>query len=307
LFNQVILILWNIPMSVLSPIRGLRAFCVAAQCLSFKKAAAHLYLTPSAISHQVKQLEGQLGITLFERQTRSIALTQVGKQFYKSIWPIVSELEETVNEFSQKKENITLTISMPEFFASELFVPRLSEWSELNTEINLQLETVKSDQDATKPSDLCIILSNGVPPANVVHNLFPLRYVPACNQVIRDKWLQRGHEALQSVPLIVHQARPWAWHQWADRALIDNFDPSQIIQLDSMFSIARAAQKGMGIALIPMPISTSWFEDELLFRLFDDDLVTNDQYFLIQNEEIQHQHAILTFVDWVKKTYENYG
>jgi len=294
-------------MPALTPIRGLRSFCVAAQCLSFKKAAAHLYLTPSAISHQVKQLEEQLGLNLFERQTRSIELTQVGKQFYKSIWPIMSELESTINEFTQTKENTTLSISMPEFFASELFVPRLSEWAELNTEINLQLETVKSDQTATRPSDLSIVLSNGIPSANVVHDLFPLRYVPACNQTIAQKWSHRGYEVLDAIPLILHQARPWAWHQWADRAMINDFDPSQIILLDSMFAVARAAQKGMGIALIPMPISTSWFEDELLFKLFDEDLATNDRYFLVQNEEVQHQQALSTFVNWVKKTYENYG
>lgn len=291
----------------LVPIRGLRSFCVAAQCLSFKKAAAHLYLTPSAISHQVKQLEEQLGFALFERKTRSIELTQLGQRFYKSVWPIVSELESTISEFTQSRENTTLTISMPEFFASELFVPRLNEWAELHTDINLQLETVKSDQLPSKPSDLSIVLSNGIPVANVVHDLFPLRYVPACNQDIAEKWAKRGNEALNSVPLILHQARPWAWHQWADRALIDNFDPRQIIQLDSMFAVARAAQKGMGIALIPMPISTSWFEDKLLFKLFDHELETNDRYFLVQNEEVQQQDALGRFVNWVKKTYENYG
>jgi LysR family glycine cleavage system transcriptional activator len=294
-------------MAGLVPIRGLRSFCIAAQCLSFKKAAARLYLTPSAVSHQVKQLEEQLGFALFERKTRSIELTQVGKQFYKSVWPIVSELESTISEFTQSKENITLTISMPEFFASELFVPRLNEWAELHTEINLQLETVKPGQLPSKPSDLSVVLSNGIPVASVVHDLFPLRYVPACNQAIAEKWDKRGNEALNSVPLILHEARPWAWHQWADRAMIDNFDPRQIIQLDSMFAVARAAQKGMGIALIPMPISTSWFEDELLFKLFDHELETNDRYFLVQNEDVQHQHALATFVNWVKKTYENYG
>ncbi|MCO4799334.1 MAG: LysR family transcriptional regulator, partial [Colwelliaceae bacterium] len=53
-----------------TPIRGLRSFCIAAKCLSFKHAASQLFLTPSAVSHQIKQLEDQLGFNLFERQTR---------------------------------------------------------------------------------------------------------------------------------------------------------------------------------------------------------------------------------------------
>ena len=77
-------------MPTLAPIRGLRSFCVAAQCLSFKKAAEQLYLTPSAISHQVKQLEQQLGVNLFKRQTRAIELTLTGQQFYKTVRPILS-------------------------------------------------------------------------------------------------------------------------------------------------------------------------------------------------------------------------
>jgi len=293
-------------MPVLAPVRGLRSFCIAAQCLSFKKAAAHLHLTPSAISHQVKQLEEQLGVNLFKRQTRSIELTQVGLQFYKTVRPIMSELESTISEFTQNQEKITLSISMPEFFASELFVPRLGEWAELHTEINLQLDTVKSDQNATKPCDLSVVLSNGIPSASAVYDLFPLRYVPACNAAIYQKWSSQGYAALDSVPLILHQARPWAWHQWADRAMIDNFDPMQIIQLDSMFSVARAAQKGMGIALVPMPISITWFQDKLLFKLFKEDLITNDRYFLVQHEQAKYQHALATFVDWVNKTYQNF-
>ena len=69
-------------MPIQTPIRGLRSFCVAAKCLSFKQAATQLFLTPSAVSHQIKQLEEQLGMTLFKRNVRSIELTSAGQQFY---------------------------------------------------------------------------------------------------------------------------------------------------------------------------------------------------------------------------------
>ncbi len=290
-------------MPTLAPIRGLRSFCVAAQCLSFKKAAEQLFLTPSAVSHQVKQLEQQLGVNLFKRQTRAIELTHTGQQFYKTIRPILNELEQSINEFSVSQEKATLSISMPEFFASEYFVPKLPEWSERHQDINLQLETVKSSQATNKPCDLSVVLANGVPTNSVVHELFSLNYVPACNRTIYKEWCDKGYQALDSVPLILHQARPWAWHQWADRAFINHFEPVQLIQLDSMFSVARAAQKGMGIALIPMPISQSWFDDQLLFRLFADNLETNDRYFLVQNETATLNPALDSFSSWVKQTF----
>ncbi len=79
-------------MAVHTPLRGLRCFCVAAECLSFKDTARQLYLTPSAVSHQIKQLEEQLGFSLFERQTRAVVLSRQGQQFYQSILCRVSVL-----------------------------------------------------------------------------------------------------------------------------------------------------------------------------------------------------------------------
>ena len=291
-------------MPIQTPIRGLRSFCIAAKCLSFKHAASQLFLTPSAVSHQIKQLEEQLGISLFKRQTRAIELTSAGQQFYKSIQPLISELESTISDFTNSQQNKNIVISLPEFFASELFVPKLSDWAELNPHINLQLETVKSDANPTQATDLSIILANGKPNAKIAHELFPLKYVPACNQRLYEKLKDQGFDALKTTPLILHQSRPWAWHQWADRVGISHFDPKQLIQLDSMFGVARAAQQGMGIALVPLPISQTWFNEGTLLRLFENELQTNDHYYLIQHEDAEAGSEISLFANWVKETFQ---
>jgi len=290
-------------MTIQTPIRGLRSFCIAAKCLSFKHAATQLFITPSAVSHQIKQLEDQLGTQLFKRQTRSIELTSAGKQFYNSVQPIINNLEHTISEFTNNQQNKTINISLPEFFASELFVPKLSEWAALNPDINLQLETVKSSSQHVPNTELSIVLANGVPNGSIVHDLFPIRYVPACNKKLYKKWASVGFDALSSVPLILHQSRPWSWHQWADKMGISNFDPKQIIQFDSMFGVARAAQQGMGIALVPLPISRTWFSEQLLVKLFEDELVTRDRYYLIQHENIENAPELTTFAKWVKETF----
>ena len=290
-------------MPIRTPIRGLRSFCVASKCLSFKHAAAQLFLTPSAVSHQIKQLEEQLGLVLFKRGTRSIELTSSGKQFYQSIQPIIHQLESTISEFTHNQQNKTIVISLPEFFASELFIPRLSEWSEQNPEINLQLETVKSGSEPSQVADLSIVLANGKPNASIVHELFPVRYAPACNKKLYKKLKNLGVAALRSTPLILHRSRPWSWHQWADNVNIDDFDPKQIIQFDSMFGVARAAQQGMGIALVPLPISKTWFSEQLLVKLFEEELNTNDRYYLIQHENMESKTELTLFANWVKETF----
>ncbi len=290
-------------MPIQTPIRGLRSFCVASKCLSFKHAATQLFLTPSAISHQIKQLEAQLGITLFKRGTRSIELTSAGKQFYQSIQPIIHQLESTITEFTNKQQNKTIVISLPEFFASELFIPRLSHWSKNNPDINLQLDTIKATSESSQTAELSIVLANGKPNAKIVHDLFPIRYAPACNKKLYKKLKNIGFNALKNTPLILHSSRPWSWHQWAENLNINDFDPKQIIQFDSMFGVARAAQQGMGIALVPLPMSKTWFSEESLIKLFDQELITNDRYYLIQHENMENKPELTLFAQWVKDTF----
>jgi LysR family glycine cleavage system transcriptional activator len=293
----------TLTMSIQTPIRGLRSFCVASKCLSFKHAAAQLFLTPSAVSHQIKQLEEQLGFMLFKRNIRSIELTSSGKQFYQSIQPIIHQLESTISEFTHNQQNQTIVISLPEFFASELFIPRLSEWSENNPTINLQLETVKAGSEPSQIADLSIVLANGKPNASIVQELFPIRYAAACNKKLYKKLKNTGFKALKNTPLILHRSRPWSWHQWAENLGVEDFDPKQIIQFDSMFGVARAAQQGMGIALVPLPMSKTWFSEQLLVKLFDEELNTNDRYYLIQHENMENKVELTLFANWVKKTF----
>jgi len=288
-------------MPVHTPLRGLRCFCVAAECLSFKETASQLYLTPSAVSHQIKQLEESLGMSLFERQTRAVILTAEGRRFYQAINPLMQGLSATVAEFCQTKREQVVSITLPEFFASEFFVPRLVGWSAQHPAINLRLETVKSRQEVTKHTDLQIILASSKPTDKKAHQLFPISYVPACSA----DWYQRlmvdplELPALETVPLIVHQARPWCWHQWADQAGYEDFRPKQIIQLDSMFSVARAAQQGLGVALIPLPISQAWFDSGSLVRLFAEELHTRDHYYLVQHDSSEGRPEIQLLIDWV--------
>jgi DNA-binding transcriptional LysR family regulator len=292
-------------MPIHTPLRGLRCFCVAAECLSFKETASQLYLTPSAVSHQIKQLEESLGFSLFERQTRAVVLTSEGRRFYQSIQPLMQGLASTISEFCQTKREQVVSITLPEFFASEFFVPRLVGWSAQHPAINLRLETVKSRQESSRHTDLQIVLASSKPTDKPSHQLFPISYVPACSQ----DWYQRlqatdgGLPALETVPLIVHQARPWCWHQWADQAGYDDFRPKQIIQLDSMFSVARAAQQGLGVALIPLPISQAWFDNGSLVRLFEDELHTRDHYYLVQHEADDSRPEIQLLTNWVLEKF----
>jgi DNA-binding transcriptional LysR family regulator len=150
-----------------------------------------------------------------------------------------------------------------------------------------------------------ILLSHTKPTDKPSHLLFPISYVPAGNQ----HWFQQMQlqdnplAALEDAVLIVHQARPWAWHQWADQAGFEDFRPKQIIQLDSMFSVARAAQQGLGIALIPLPISQNWFDNASLYRLSAIELTTRDHYYLVQHDSTTSRTEVQLLVEWVLEKF----
>jgi LysR family glycine cleavage system transcriptional activator len=103
----------------------------------------------------------------------------------------------------------------------------------------------------------------------------------------------------------LHQARPTAWHQWAERVGFHQFQPKQIMQLDSMFSVARAAQQGLGVALIPMPISHAWFSSGSLVKLFEQELVSRDRYYLVQHDADSERPEIKLLIDWILQSFNS--
>ena len=95
------------------PLRNLRAFCVAARHRSFKFAADELCLTPSAVSHQMKELETLLGMRLFERKTRSLELTTAGHQLRDEVEPLLEGLDRALAQFARQAARQALRVRLP--------------------------------------------------------------------------------------------------------------------------------------------------------------------------------------------------
>src|SRR4029079_12364546 len=103
------------------PLKNLRAFCAAARHRSFKFAADELCVTPSAVSHQMKELEASLGVRLFERKTRALELTTAGHALHDEVAPLLDALERSLTQFTRRNRRKSLRMMLPPFFASELF------------------------------------------------------------------------------------------------------------------------------------------------------------------------------------------
>lgn len=285
-------------------LRAMRVFCTAAERESFRQAAESLFLTSSAVSHQIKHLESELGIRLFDRASRSLQLTVEGSALYEEICPLISVFDSVIARHARAQQSRSLRISVQPFFGSEMFVPRLPEFIEQHPNIDISIDT--SDETAEKHpanADVSIRIFKA-PPAKLAYvRLFPLRLIPAGTLELYDATTVKAGKITGKFPLLIHASRPNAWRAWQRSSRIRLPDLSDGIRLDSMIAVARAAEKGLGAALIPRQLSQAWFESTSLVQLFEHELLTEDAYYLVYRQEDHDNSEIQAFRDWVLQKF----
>lgn len=281
-------------------LRGLRTFCAAAQHTNFRTAAEHLFITASAVSHQVKNLEEEFGAKLFERQGRSLRLTDAGQALFDDIQPLIKQLDTVTSLHRREEPRKELRISVQPFFASELFVPRLSDFTRKHPHIEIKVDT--SDESSEKhpaSSDVSIRVFR-TPPRDLSHErLFSLQLTPAASNAFRKTVKIKGNKVTSDFPIIVHESRPGAWGEWQRASRIELPATSKSLYLDSMIAVARAAERGLGAALVPSQLSDSWFKSGALEPLFSTELVTDDAYYFVCRPDDETRETVQQFREWV--------
>lgn len=282
------------------PLKNLRAFCVAGRYRSFKLAADELFITPSAISHQMKELEDSLGVRLFERKTRALELTAAGQTLLEEVEPLLQALDRSVTRIARRHGRQTLRVLLPPFFASELFIPRLTSFYAAHPEIDMQLDTRDPRPSVHPPTaDISILLSDSVPQGLQSARLFSLSLTAACAREHAGTVARLGGAVFKQMALIVHKTRPFAWSSWAGEVGLDTPEPKNVIELDTMTAVVRAAERGIGVALVPSLLCDAWFRSGALVRIFSVEVATQDSYFLVSRPKDAGKPEIKAISSWV--------
>ncbi len=292
------------------PLRLLRAFCLAARHSSFKHAADRLALTPSAVSHQVKELEEQLGVVLFERRTRAVILTPVGRQLLEDLEPALEAVAAAVARTTRAgNARRQLAVVMPPFFASELFAPRLPEFNERHPDIDLQVHT--SDPRPGQHSgysDLSVILTAEEPnDANLeAVRLLPLQLVPVASPKVAASMQGKPRDrAFDQQTLIMHRSfRTSVWDDWLSRADIDLGRLKTMVEFDNMTAVANATERGAGIALMPELICRPWFDRGALVRIDGFDYPDDESYYLVARHDDIERPEVRAFTQWLIEQFQ---
>jgi DNA-binding transcriptional LysR family regulator len=133
----------------------------------------------------------------------------------------------------------------------------------------------------------------------IAHTLFAQTMVAACAPELLLERPVRRYEDLNQHTLLVHEGRRDDWDRWASAVGMKPLQPAQIVRIDSMSAATRAAEKSIGIALLPAELSRRKFESGRLVRVFDDELVTQEQYTLLIRTEDESRDDIRALCAWL--------
>ena len=292
----------------LPPLKSLQAFEAAARRLSFSKAAEELFVTPAAISQQVKQLETHLGIVLFRRKTRAVELTEEAR----AVLPLVTEgfdkLAEAVERLGIDEETGLLTVSSVPTFAVKWLVQRLPDFSGQYPEIDVRLDAALEVRDFDRDGiDLSIRLGLGDYPGLHSTLVFYEEVSPVCSPsllagpVPLQKPEDLRHHRLIHVDWGNLAVQSPDWQMWTVAAGLDGIDVEHGPRFTVESMAIEAAINGTGVALTSHSAIVEDLKAGRLVRPFDFTLQTNIAYWIVCPQENLRRAKVRVFRDWLLK------
>ena len=285
----------------LPSLKFLKTFQVAAARLSFKAAAEELCITPSAVSHQIRGLEEQLGVALFERGPSSLTLTEAGESYLQHMETLFARLETVTEQLRIRYGRDVIRLHIPPFFASEMLLPRLQSFLEVRPDTDVHINTVAGTLTShPAEADVSIVVGAGPEEAHEhdCHKLFSQTFVPACAPTLLQRQPIIAVQDLNKHTLITHEARRDSWERWAQSLGID-LRPRKVVRFDSMNTAAEAAEHGVGVALVSSRLGNERFAQGSLIKLFDSEFETGESYFLILRKEDAARPDIQALTQWL--------
>jgi LysR family glycine cleavage system transcriptional activator len=247
----------------------------------------------------MKELEDALGVRLFERKTRALDLTVAGHTLLDEVEPLLEALDRTLTQVARRGGRQTLRVLLPPFFASELFIPRLAGFCAAHPDIDIHMDT-HDPRPALHPptADVSVLLADSVPQGLSCARLFSLSLTAACSREHAAAVARLGSDVFRHMALIVHKSRPFAWTSWAAEVGLETPEPKNVIELDTMFAVVRAAERGVGVALVPSALCESWFRSGSLVKMFSVELATADAYFLVSRPRDADKPEVRALTSW---------
>ncbi|QDP22424.1 transcriptional regulator GcvA [Bradyrhizobium cosmicum] len=293
----------------LPSLNGLRAFEAAARHLSFTLAASELNVTQTAISHQIRRLEEELGIRLFIRQNRALTLTPEARDYLPGVRAAFNDLRLATDRLLRKDDDKVLTVSTLASLAAKWLLPRLTDFQEQHPGIDVRITTSTSLVDFQRDNvDAAIRYGRGQWPGLRADWLMADELFPVCSpSLLRGDKPLRKPEDLRGHPLLhTSNANSDDWRLWLTAAgLPVDIARQPGITFDMIFMTIQAAIDGIGVAMG----RTSYVQDDIakgrLVVPFKIALPADAGFYLVAPEGRREAPKLAAFRTWMIAATQN--
>lgn len=291
------------------PLNALRAFEVAARHLSFTRAADELFVTPSAVSHQVKTLEENLGVMLFMRDSKSLTLTSAGKAYLPGVQEAFKQLVFATHQLHQSLGVPSLKINLPPTFAVKWLTPRMQRFMQAHPDIDLKISTAKEMVDFTREDfDMAVRYGRGVYPGLYSELCLPVEVFPVCSpQLLKEAARPLASPQDLRFHILLHDESTYAdvsnpnWAMWLEHTGVTDVDATRGPSFWPSHLVIGAAIDGLGVALA----KKHWVVDDIasgrLVRPFAGSMQVEFAYYIIFPEDRAKDPRIRAFLEWMRE------
>ncbi len=291
----------------LPPLNSLKCFEAAGRLLSFTAAARELNVTQAAISHQIKVIEKYLGVSLFDRYPRRLALTEPGKSLLPEVTEAFDRISAAIGALGQENYSSQISVRLGPSFAARWLSPRLKYFWLQYPEIDLCLFHVANAPTdfAREDIDIAVTYGDGSWPGVVAEPLLCLDYFPVCAPgfMHNDKPLTEI-DNLRYYTLL-HDADYSCWRDWLALAGVDGVRAESGNIIDDTNVLIQAAIDGQGIALGSTAFVQDLLDSGRLVKPFDITLENDSAYYVVCPEAHLQNPAVRAFKTWLLSLVES--
>lgn len=276
---------------------ALRAFEAAARHQNFTRAAQEIHLTHGAISHQVRALEEELGVALFVRNGKRLAVTPEGERFAAVLRKSLDDIADAAQALRAAHDHQRLTVSSIPSFAARWLAPRLGKFIDLYPNIELMLQSSGYLQDLQRDAiDVGIRFGGGRYPGLVVEKLMDDYYYAAASPHFNGGKLPASPAELAQMNLL-RSDEPW--QPWFAAAGLDLPEPTGGLRFQDSAMLVRSAINGDGIGLVRHVVAAQEVASGELQRLFEVTVKSDFAYYFACTVSASHKPQVLAFRNWL--------
>ena len=285
------------------PLNAMRTFEAAAVHCNLRQAAEELGVTHGAVSRQVKQLEGILGVELFDRSHNRMSLTSAGQRLLQGVQEGLDRIAESALYLDPDSMNGDLVIASTPSISAGWLVNAIGQFNQKYPEIQLHLVNITPRQREI-PAEVDVAICYGAPELTKrdCEELFRERYFPVCHpSLLKAEQPIVKPDDLMDYPLLHDRHGYWgAWFKGVDT---ENNATKHIYFQDS-FQVLTAVREGYGIALLDRVDIQRELRNGTLVALFDETIEADESHFLVRDKKERSTVRATLFAEYIRSYLE---